>query len=235
MTLMLHRGGTEVEYEQLRALVTPEATHSHVPLPHHQLTDMVKYALGYYGHEIVEEHHALDKDGARYFGLLTLKSSYGDYTDTLGLRNSHDKSMPIGLAFGSRVFVCDNMAFHAEHVVRRKHTAGSRRELPALIAEIVEPLKAKRLAQHETIDRYKTTEIGNELADHLVIEAYRRGIIGLQKIPDVCEQWHRPQYDWGPNSLWRLFNGFTYTLAGKIAEAPQLTRNLHTLLDEHVA
>jgi hypothetical protein len=27
----------------------------------------------------------------------------GDYTDTVGLRNSHDKSFPIGTAFGSRL------------------------------------------------------------------------------------------------------------------------------------
>jgi hypothetical protein len=48
--------------------------------------------------------HAITQDGARYFGLMSLRSPYGDYTDTVGLRNSHDKSFPIGLAFGSRVW-----------------------------------------------------------------------------------------------------------------------------------
>jgi hypothetical protein len=61
---------------------------------------------------------------------MTLRSPYDDYTDTVGLRNSHDKSFPIGIAFGSRVFVCDNLAFHGEHVIRRKHTVKAKRELP---------------------------------------------------------------------------------------------------------
>jgi hypothetical protein len=53
------------------------------------------------------ESHAITQDGARYFGLMSLRSPYGDYTDTVGLRNSHDKSFPIGLAFGSRVWLAN--------------------------------------------------------------------------------------------------------------------------------
>ena len=30
-----------------------------------EVVDMVRYALGYYDHEIVEEHHAITPDGAR--------------------------------------------------------------------------------------------------------------------------------------------------------------------------
>jgi hypothetical protein len=53
------------------------------------------------------ESHAITQDGARYFGLMSLRSPYGDYTDTVGLRNSHDKSFRIGLAFGSRVWLAN--------------------------------------------------------------------------------------------------------------------------------
>ena len=134
--LNLHSGGDLVPYEQLAVLPTPERTATHVPLPHHQLVEMVKYALGFYGHTVEEEAHALDADGARYFGLLTLKSDYGDWTDTLGLRNSHDRKFPIGIAFGARVFVCSNLSFSGDHVIKRKHTANSKRDLPGLVAEI---------------------------------------------------------------------------------------------------
>jgi hypothetical protein len=53
------------------------------------------------------ESHTITQDGARYFGLMSLRSPYGDYTDTVGLRNSHHKSFPIGLAFGSRVWLAN--------------------------------------------------------------------------------------------------------------------------------
>jgi hypothetical protein len=88
----------------------------------------------------LEEHHALDHDGMRYFGLMSLRSTYAGFRGTLGLRNSHDKSTPIGIAFGSQVFVCSNLAFIGDHVIRRRHTANAKRELPGLLMEIIEPL-----------------------------------------------------------------------------------------------
>src|SRR6202051_1263297 len=112
--LCLHCGGEGVSYDALRQLETPPATPTHVPIPHFRVVDMLRHTLGFYGHEITEEHHGLTEDGARYFGLLSLRSTYTGYEDAVGLRNSHDKSFPIGVAFGSRVFVCDNLAFLAD-------------------------------------------------------------------------------------------------------------------------
>jgi hypothetical protein len=46
-----------------------------------------------------------------------------DMTWAVGIRNAMDKSMCIGLMAGTRVFVCDNLAFSSDGVViKRKHT-----------------------------------------------------------------------------------------------------------------
>jgi len=105
MTLMLHAGANPVDYDGLRQLETPSATATHVPIPHHRLVDMAVHTLSFYGHEVVDQHHGVTPDGLRYFGLLSLRSPYTGYEDTVGLRNSHDKKFPIGISFGSRVFV----------------------------------------------------------------------------------------------------------------------------------
>jgi hypothetical protein len=141
MSLMLHAGAKAVTYDELRAVTTPAGTDTHLPVPHHEIVEQMRFTLQFHGHDIAEEHHGITEDGMRYFGVLSLRSPYGDYTDMLGLRNSHDKSLPIGIAFGSRVFVCDNLAFSADHVIRRKHTVQAKRELPALLADIVRPLQ----------------------------------------------------------------------------------------------
>ena len=140
MTLMLHRDAKALDYDGLRALDTPPATPTHVPIPHFRVVDMLKTTLGMYGHEVVSEHHGITEDGMRYFGLLSLRSPYTGYEDTCGLRNSHDRSFPVGVGFGSRVFVCDNLAFIADHVIKRKHTANLKRDLPGIIGELIEPL-----------------------------------------------------------------------------------------------
>ena len=62
MTLMLHTGGEAIEYGALRELPVPDATETHVPIPHHSVVDMVKYSLGFFGHELLEEHHATTPD-----------------------------------------------------------------------------------------------------------------------------------------------------------------------------
>jgi len=231
MTLMLHAGGQEIDYVGLRALATPEATSTHVPIPHFRVVDMLRHTLGFYGHEITEEHYGVTENGMRFFGLLSLRSTYGDYTDTMGLRNSHDKKFPVGLAFGSRVFVCDNLAFIADHIIRRKHTANAKRDLPGLVGELVEPLSEQREAQHRTFLRYQETPVSNEAADHAILTMYREGIINLQRIGDVNEQWERPAHDWGDRTAWRLFNAATFALTGRVSENPSSTSSLHKVID----
>src|SRR5437899_350776 len=140
MTLMLHAGANPVEYDALRALETPAATPTHIPIPHFRVVDLVAHSLGYYGHQIVEQHLGVTPDGMRFFGVLSLKSDYTGYSDMVGLRNSHDRKFPVGVSFGSCTFVCDNLAFSGDHVIKRKHTANLKRDLPGLIGEIIEPL-----------------------------------------------------------------------------------------------
>ena len=231
MTLLLHAGATPVSYDDLRTVQTPEATSTHVPVPHHEVVELVRYTLGFYGHQVAEEHHSVTEDGMRYFGLMSLRSPYGDYTDTVGLRNSHDRTFPIGIAFGSRVFVCDNLAFIGEHVIRRKHTIKAKRELPGLVTEIVAPLSDQRIAQNQKLLAYQGTQLTDATADHAIMTMYRMGLIGVQRIADVLDQWERPQHDWGDKTAWRLFNAATFALAGKVAERPDLTKRLHHVID----
>jgi hypothetical protein len=75
--------------------------------------------------------------------LRSGSSSFRARTPASGHRrsqDSHDKTFPIGIAFGAKVFVCDSLSFIADHVIRRKHTANAKRDLPALVRELDEPL-----------------------------------------------------------------------------------------------
>jgi len=231
MSLMLHAGAEHVDYKILRELPIPEATDTHVPIAHSAVVDMVKYSLGFFGHEVVEEDYGVTPDGARFFGVLSLRSDYGDYTDTVGLRNSHDKKFPIGISFGSRVFVCDNLAFAGDQVIRRKHTVNAKRELPGLVAEVVEPLRDQRLHQARMFEVYRKTELLETELDHAIMQLYRMGVINLTRIADVLEAYENPPFDWGGPSAWRLFNATTFALTGKVAENPAATRQLHQVID----
>lgn len=195
MTLMLHAGANPAEYGALRELAVPEATATHIPIPHFRVVDLVSHALGYYGHQVTEQHFGMTPDGARFFGVLYLKSEYTGYTDTVGLRNSHDKRFPVGISFGSKVFVCDNLAFVGDHVIKRKHTANLKRDLPGLIGEIVEPLAIQREGQKRQFDHYQGHALTDDRADHAIMQMYPQQVIGVQAIAQVLQQWEEPSCD----------------------------------------
>ena len=229
---MLHAGAKPIEYGALRELTTPGATATHVPIPHFRVVDLLKGTLGMYGHEVTEEHHGVTDDGMRYFGLISLRSTYTGYEDTVGLRNSHDKSFPVGIGFGSRVFVCDNMAFSADHVIKRRHTVNLKSHLPGIVGELIEPLALHREAQARTFSRYKQTMLTDESADHAILDLYREGVINVQRIPDVLLEWEKPSF---PNledrNAWRLFNAVTFVLNGRVMDKPDATPKLHAIID----
>ena len=231
MTLILHAGANPVTYDELRAITAPEPTTSHVPIPHHDIVELMRYTLGFYGHEVVEEHHGVTPDGNRYFGVLTLSSQYGEYSDMLGLRNSHDRSLPIGIAFGARVMVCDNLSMLADHVIKCKHTVKAKKELPGLIQEIIQPLQAQRIAQNQKLVAYQQTPLTAQQADHAILELYRKDVINLQRVGAVVNAWEHPPHAWGDRTAWRLFNATTYTLEGRVAENPKITQQLHSVID----
>ena len=112
--LCLHCGSRAVPREQVAAVATPPRTPSWVPIPHARLLEGVRESLGRAGLSVVGEAHGLGRGGARYFGLLEVVNGRpgGDFGLVVGLRNSHDKSFPAGLAVGARVLVCDNLVRH---------------------------------------------------------------------------------------------------------------------------
>ena len=232
MTLLLHAGASDADYDTLRVLATPPATATHVPIPHFRVVDMLRHTLAFYGHEVTEEHYGVTEDGMRFFGLLSLRSTYGGYEDTVAVRNSHDKKFPVGIGFGGRVFCCDNLSFIADHIIRRKHTANAKRDLPALISELVEPLALQRERQHRTFLLYQDTPLSEAQANDAIMTMFRTGVINVQRIADVVEQWEYPAFlEWGDRTAWRLFNATTFVLAGRLVEHSDLTPRLHNVID----
>ena len=125
----------------------------------------------------------------------------------------------------------NQVAFIADHVIRTKHTANLKSRLPGLVSELIEPLADQREAQHRTFERYKVTHLDSRIADHAIMEMYRQGVIGVQRIADVHQQWEKPQHDWGEKTAWRMFNAAMFALTGRVAENPRATSALHKIID----
>lgn len=131
-------------------------------------------------------------------------------------------------------YVCLGSLEHAggiEEIIKRRHTPKAKRDLPALVAEAIEPLYQARLAMSEQYGRFKARELGDYEADATVMQLYREGVINVTRIATVVNAWDNPPHDWGDRTAWRLFNATTFALQGRVAEDPRTTQRLHQVID----
>jgi hypothetical protein len=211
--LLLHCGAEVVEREQLTSTQTPEPTETWYPLPHDDLVTEVETQLIGSGFEIISSLHSLSHSGDRYFGVLQvglLSHQASDYAWIVGLRNSHDKTYPAGLVAGTRVLVCDNLAFTGEVKLSRKHTRHAARDLQHLTARAVGRLGDRFHHIDRRIAAYRDEPMMDWSAHDLVVRAVDCKAITPTQIPRVLEEWRKPRHpEFEPRTAWSLFNAFT--------------------------
>ena len=235
--LCLHAGAAEVPRKALAAVPTPRPTDTWQPIPHETYVHRIEQALPGYGLSVVQEAHAITHDGTRYFGLVQVQNgcSSPDYTWVLGLRNSHDKSLPAGLVAGSQVFVCDNLAFSGEVQISRKHTPNILRDLPGLVDNALTRLLGLFRFQDLRVERYRATRLSEHDAHDLTIRALDSGVVCASKIPEVLKEWREPRYkEFEPRTVWSWFNSVSETAKGALHLLPRRTQALHRLCDDFV-
>jgi hypothetical protein len=236
--LMLHCGGKLVSLDELRAFKAPPHEGWWCPVAHGNVRDRVVETLHAAGYQIRKEQLAVAREGKRFFGVLDLTTpiAEGEVALAVGIRNSVDKSFPLGFCAGSRVFCCDNLSFHSELLVRRKHTTNGERRFNLAIAEAVSGLGSFREEEARRVRVLQETEIPEVLAESLILRAYERGVIGAHQLPQVIKEWREPSFeDFLPRTAWSLFNAVTTVLRPRAAKQPQAfvaqTMQLHHLLE----
>lgn len=231
-TLILHKGAREVSQEKLRQLPPPPApTQTWFPLAHHRVLETTLDTLGDAGYRISRMRLALSPDNARFFGTLDLQTALTEGVGlAVGVRNSVDKTFPIGFAAGSRVVVCDNLAFRSELLVRRKHTRFGEVRFHAAIASAIQTLGSWKDQEVLRIQRLQETQLSEERAESLILRAYLQGIVTYRDLPRVCLHWRNPLFaEFEPRTAWSLFNCFTSVLADIAKRNPNehAKRTLH--------
>lgn len=237
--LMLHRGGRQVTRNELAVLPCPPPTRTWAPVNHARVLDSALATLNEAGYTIAKSSFGLSADDARFFGTLDLSTSLasdGTVTLAVGIRNSVDKSFPMGFCAGSRVFICDNLAFRSDLMVRRKHSPNGIANFSNDIATAVMQLTSFKEAETARIAALVEATMPDERAESFILRAaVERGIIPLRSIPHVVREWKEPRHEqFQPRTAWSLFNAFTTAFAplqeSNPAELARRTMRLSALL-----
>jgi hypothetical protein len=234
--LVTHCGARLVERAELERVEAPPATATWFPVRHATVIDTVSQSLTASGFEVKAAKFALSRGDARMFSTIDLATPLGSGVSlAVGVRNSTDKSLPLGFIAGSRVFVCDNLAFRSELLVRRKHTRFGQERFAEAICQAVRSLTQFQEAEAERIRRMRSFELSSVRAESLMLRAYEDGVVSHRLLPRVIKEWREPSFEeFSERTLWSLFNAFTLILGERQKSDPQgfasLTVRLQDLL-----
>ena len=87
---------------ELAQIPVPQATRTHRPVPHHQIVEALVETLSFRHIGVVNEEYAVSADGMKMFGVLDLETQMEGCRFAVGVRNSHDKTLRLGLCCGLR-------------------------------------------------------------------------------------------------------------------------------------
>ena len=227
--LMTHCGAHKMPLEEIASLPVPAAQGPrHQPVPFYEFIEGVKHTLMQADIGIDDEAYAV-YNNERLFGLLQVSlldhGSLTDYAFMVGLRGSHDQSMSRGLAVGSRVFVCDNLAFSGEHVIRTKQTLNVSKRMPSLIHRAVDQLPGMFQVQQDLFDDFRRHTLSDHRADAMLTDMVRQNILPVTKLKPLLDEWDNPtfeEHDEDGQTLWSLHNAFTQVLKPPVPERANL-------------
>ena len=233
--LYLHCGGHEVAYEDVKHVVTPAPKNRHYPIAHTDLIDGTRTALANADCTITKETFGLNHEGNDLFALFEIEheDTNGTYGQVVGLRNSHIQHFAAGMCAGSKVFVCDNLAFSAEIKVSRKHTRFISRDLQGLLSRAVVKLADKWTDQQIRYDAYHDRELTEKEVHDLVIRAaVDYNALPNAQIQHVVNEWREPTHAaFEPRTAWSLFNCFTEVAKRAPSQIVNRTVTLHNVFD----
>jgi hypothetical protein len=196
---------------ELEQIPVPEATPTHKPIPHHTIVEALVETLSFRHIGVVNEEYAVSSDGMKMFGVLDLETQMDGCRFAIGIRNSHDKSLRLGLTAGIRVFVCSNMAFSGDFTpVLAKHSKSF--NLIDTLAIGVDRIQRNFEPMQRQVEGWRQAQITDERAKLIFYSAFVDGNLEAPRslLPEVHRLYFEPQYpEFSPRTMWSLSNAFT--------------------------
>lgn len=219
MTLLLHCGGQPASFEQICQVEVPPATASYRPVPHGDVVRLIeremedrfhfgkpeqKFGLNQEGNQLfgtltwdlaVQEDNGLDLSAFRGGGgqVATLDTNaLRQYGFTIGLRNSYNKTLSLGVVGGTSCFVCDNLsisgsAFSCIH----KHTPNVWESVVTMVIMRVRECAGDYLRGVQFQEHMKEIPLELERGYEIMGLARGRGVLTPTQMNIALDDWRK--------------------------------------------
>ena len=221
MSLMLHAGANAIDRGGLAALPLPAPLGPrHVVRPFIEDVEAVTDLMQRNGLRIKDEAFGVTgepESPRQFFGVIecALEGEHltaDEYALAIGIRGSYDQSLPRGLAVGSRVFVCDNLAFSGEVTLTTRQTTNIGQRIPAMLARAVGRIPVMAQHQAKRFEAYRNTQMKQRWGDAALVELFRRGVLNTHTVARAVREWDEPSHPEhlaDGRTVWTLHNAVT--------------------------
>ena len=207
---LIMQEGKFVSRDEVAMTGTPCSTASWKPIPHIDIIEAVTEVIRAHNWKIEGEKFGLAREGQKMFGVMEIsRSASPEWHRCIGIRNSHDKSLAVGLTAGIVVCVCTNLAFGGTTVVKRKHT--SRIDLSEMIDRAVASLEDDFLTEETVCENLKDIYLkDDDEARSSIVRAAELGVINSSDILPVYQEFKSPSHEeFAEPTRWSLMNALS--------------------------
>lgn len=234
MSIILHCGSEKVTRAQVLAVPVPAETRSWKPVAYGRAIDFL--------HETIveelqltvkQEAYGLNLKGDQLFALTTLDTGDPEHGLSIGLRQSYNKSLALGIAVGAQVFVCDNLCFAGDaFMVVRKNTVNVWADFERLVIAQVKASLTHYGTMRKNIGQMKEHPVDVRRGYELLGTAYGEGLLTTTQATIAFEDWRTPRHEaFADRTVWGLYNATTEALKkGPTGDVITRHANMHRFM-----
>lgn len=245
-TLCNHTGSERITVNDLATIPTPEPTATWKPIPHFDIPNMIENSILARHWQFADPKNKFDlavtPDNRRLFGVANLVIPGNEYNNEFGLAmgfcNSHDKTLALRLAAGTRVFVCDNLTISGDIKFTRRHTTGL--DIQELIDEALGQIPEAAQVESIWYKQLQTIHISQEAGIAYLATAVAAKALPLTSFLDARAIWmgqhESPDPAFHPaheGTLWAAYQAITLQWRGtSLPNIQQHTAKLHEITND---
>lgn len=198
-----------VSKEELAMVPTPDPVGIWKPVSHMEAIETVEKQIANRGWSIVDEQFGLVNDSKRMFGVVTIENNANpEWRRCLGIRNSHDKSVRLGVCAGLNVIVCSNLCFGGNKTVQRKHTTHI--DVERVVTQAIDSLDESFEILERRMKEMKGLRINDDQARSILVQIAGLGVIPSCDILACFNEYKHPRHpEFESETQWDLFNAVT--------------------------
>tara|TARA_R110002020_G_scaffold208452_6_gene414212 strand:- start:18566 stop:19294 length:729 start_codon:yes stop_codon:yes gene_type:complete len=233
----------DVKYKDLGNYELPVKTQSYEPVGHQDLIDkVISIAKPNYGVP-TGAGFRIAGGGNQMFAHLDFKTSLSeDANISIGIRNSYNKSLAVGICSGASIIVCDNLMFVGDVVKLRKHTSKVWEDLDMIIEEGIQAVGENFETLMDASQALSDITINDTNAAHVLGELFvNENILASNQLNVAAREWKEGgrtdvirDHPWADRTAWSLYNACTEAL--KISHPSEVMDRqvkLHEFFHEH--